>query len=339
MVKLKDIAETTGYSITTVSRALAGYKDVSEATRRHIVDIALSMGYQPNAVARQLRSQKTDTIGIIIPAHDSRFSDDFFSELLMGIGYAAAHNGYDLLVSAQTSSDEMSAYQRIVGGNRVDGVILARTRRSDPRIAYLKEVGIPFVVSGRAAPDEPSDFPYIDADSQQGIYAATRHLIQLGHRNIGIVLPPLDIAFTPYRLMGYQRALLEANLPYEQANVTYGDLRRFGGQQAAHALLTQRPQLTAIVACNDAMALGVMQAVESLGLRVGADIAVTGFDDISVAEYATPPLTTVRQPIQEIGQRLVEMLIHIIHRQPLEHPQTLLSPTLIVRQSCGAKQS
>ena len=336
MVKLKDISEKTGFSVTTVSRALGGHDDVNPETRQHIMETAIQMGYQPNGVARQLRNQKTDTIGIIIPSDDTRFSDDFFSELVLGVGFAAAHFGYDLLLSAQTSADEMSAYRRIVGGNRVDGVILARTRKHDPRIAYLKEKHLPFVVSGRSAPDEISDFPYIDVDSQSGIAQMTAHLIGLGHVHIGLILPPDDMAFTRYRLDGYKDALLSANLPYRDDYVVYGDLRREGGASATRQLLARHPHLSAIVACNDAMALGAMRAVTDMGLRVGVDIAITGFDNIPSAEHAHPPLTTVRQPIQDIGQHLVEMLIKLIHREPLGERQILLSPMLIVRESCGA---
>lgn len=335
MAKLKDIAKQTGFSITTVSRALAGYDDVNAETRQQIMQVAMQLGYQPNGVARQLRNQKTDTIGIIMPADDTRFSDDFFSELVMGVGFAAAHLGYDLLVSAQTSADEMSAYKRIVGGNRVDGVIIARTRRHDPRIAYLKKAHLPFVVAGRSAPDEITDYPYIDVDSQRGIALATEYLIGLGHMHIGLILPPDNMAFTPYRLAGYRLGLQSASLPYRPEYVTYGDLRREGGADKTRWLLAHHPQITAIVACNDAMALGAMTAIADMGLRVGIDISVTGFDNIPQAEHAHPPLTTVSQPIQAIGQHLVERLISLIHREPLGETQTLLSPMLIVRESCG----
>lgn len=336
MVKLKDIAEKTGYSITTVSRALAGYKDVNERTREQIVKIAYGMGYQPNMVARQLRNQKTDTLGMIIPASENQLSDAFFSELLMGAGHAAAEHGYDLLVSAQTSDNEMDAYRRIVGGNRVDGVLLARTHRHDERIAYLKALNHPFVVAGRSAPDEPSDFPYIDVDSQSGIRMMVEHLTALGHREIAIILPPDDLAFTPYRLAGYREGLESAAIPWRDDYITHGDLRRTGGYQATQRLLARHPHLTAIVACNDLMALGAISALQEMGITVGEQIAVTGFDDITAAEYAHPPLTTVHQPIHAIGRRLVEMLIGFINGAPPEDTQILLSPDLIVRDSCGA---
>jgi LacI family transcriptional regulator len=338
-VTLRDIADKSGFSVTTVSRALAGYDDVNEDTRRKIIDLALLMGYEPNQVARQLRHQRTATIGMVIPANDQGFSDDFFSELMMGVGHAATVYGYDLLLSAQTSPEnEMAAYRRLVGGRRVDGVILARTRLDDPRIEYLKQQGFPFVVSGRNTPGQPSDFPYVDVDSQLGIKLMVHHLAELGHRHIGLILPPPEMAFTSYRLTGYQEGLAEAGLSYNESYVLHGDLRRLGGYQAARQLISAFPQLTALVACNDLMALGAISAVQELGLRIGSDIAVSGFDDIPAAEYSTPPLTTIRQPIYEIGQRLFEMLIRIIQRLPLEEPHILLEPTLVIRESSGSSQ-
>src|SRR5215211_4890244 len=177
-VKLRDIAREAGFSITTVSRALAGYDDVNENTRRRIAEVAAALGYQPNLLARQLRMQRTQTLGLIIPSADNSISNEFFSQLLLGIGDAASHAGYDLLVSAHVPGEpEMAAYRRIIGGNRVDGMILARTRQNDERIAYLQSLDHPFVVNGRSAPGERSDFPFIDVDSQTGIASAVAHLV------------------------------------------------------------------------------------------------------------------------------------------------------------------
>jgi len=335
-VTLKDIALKSGYSVTTVSRALAGYSDVNEQTRQHITEIANALGYQPNLLARQFRSQRTHTLGIIIPAYDYAFSTGFYSQLMIGIGDAASLEHYDLLISAQEpGDDEMAAYRRMVAGNRVDGMILARTRQDDARIHYLKEQGHPFVVSGRGAPNEVSDFPYIDVDSQQGIRLLVEHFVELGHRDMGLILPPSDMAFTEFRRQGYQEGLAVAGLPYRPEYVVYGDLWWSGGFQGTQALLDDHPELTAIIACNDLMALGAMSAVHGRGLQVGRDIAIAGFDDIPAAEYAYPPLTTIHQPIYEIGQRLVRMLIGIIRGTPPSETQVLLPSKLIVRASSG----
>jgi LacI family transcriptional regulator len=339
MVKLKDIAEKSGYSITTTSRALAGYSDVNESTRQHILAIARQLGYQPNELARHLRSQRTYTVGLIIPANDQSFSNDFFNLLLRGIGDAAALDGYDLLISAQIPGEaELEAYRRFVGGGRVDGMIVARTRQNDERLRYLKSMSHPFVVSGRASPDEPSDFPYIDADSQAGICAATEHLIALGHRDIGLLLPPPDIAYTEFRRQGYLQALRSAGIEYRADYVLHSDLLRSGGYTSANMLLDRFPEITAIVGCNDLMALGAMSAAQGRGLSIGSHISITGFDDIPPAEFAHPTLTTVHQPIYEIGRRLVHMLTQIIAGTPPAQTHILLPAELIVRASTGALQ-
>jgi LacI family transcriptional regulator len=337
-IKLKDLAEKTGYSITTVSRALAGYSDVSEKTRQYILEMAASLDYQPHQVAQQLRNQRTQTLGMIIPANERSFSNDFFTQLILSVGDAASLAHYDVLISAQPPGDsEMAAYRKIVGGNRVDGMILARSRRHDPRIQYLKNQRFPFTVSGRGAPDEDTDFPYIDVDSQAGIRMVVEHFASLGHRHIGLILPPEDVAYTGYRHIGYREGLEHASLPYEPAYVANGDLMRSGGYQEAKKLLERHPELTAIVACNDLMAFGAMNAIQERGWRVGQDIAVAGFDDIPSAEYSYPTLTTVHQPIYEIGQRLVKMLLDIVAGRPLDQTQVILPCTLVVRESSGVR--
>ncbi|CAG0958067.1 HTH-type transcriptional repressor CytR [Anaerolineae bacterium] len=336
---LKDIAEKSGYSVTTVSRALSGYHDVNEQTRQHIIHIANALGYEPNLPARHLRGLSTQTIGMVIPANDQTFSaHDFFSQLLTGVGDAASRERYDLLISTQVpGEEEMSAYRRMVRGNRVDGMVLARTRQHDPRIAYLQEQGRPFVVSGRSAPGEPNDYPFIDVDSQAGLRILTEFLVGLGHRHIGLILPPEDIAYTDYRHNGYRDGLAQGGLEYRADYIVYGDLLRSGGYIGAQRLLDTYPLLTAIIACNDLMALGTMSAIQGRGLQVGRDVAVAGFDDIPAAEYAHPALTTIQQPIYEIGQRLVRMLLAIIRGEDLPESQILLQPKLVVRASSGPK--
>jgi len=339
-ITLKDIAQKSGYSVTTVSRALAGYSDVNEQTRQHIQGIASGLGYHPNLLARQFRNQRTHTLGLIIPAHDYTFSTGFYSQLMLGIGDAASVEHYDLLISTQEPGDnEMAAYRRMVAGNRVDGMIIARTRRNDVRIRYLQEQGHPFVVAGRGGPGEVSNFPHIDVDSQAGIRSVVQHFVELGHRDIGLILPPEEMAFTGYRHEGYREGLAEAGIPYRPEYVVNGDLWWSGGYQGTQSLLDRHPHLTAIVACNDLMALGAMSAVLGRGLQVGRDIAVAGFDNITAAEYAYPPLTTVHQPIYEIGQRLVKLLISIISGAPPQETRVLLPSKLVVRASSGFERT
>ena len=334
-VTLKDIAERVGYSITTVSRALAGYDDVAESTRQLILKTAEEMGYRPNATARRLRAQRTDTIGFVIPTHGPRFSDPFFSELLAGIGNEAARWELDLLVSTRApGEEEFAAYQRMVTERRVDGLLVVRTRRQDPRIAYLLEQNFPFVAFGRS--DLEADFPYLDVDGRAGMRELTEHLISLGHRRIGYISAPLDLMFATHRLEGYKDALRAHGIPLDERLIVIGWLTEQSGYEAGRALLAQARPPTAIIACNDLMALGAISAAQGLGLKVGEDVAVAGFDDIPLAEHAQPPLTTVRQPIYEIGRRICRMLVQLLREGSLREPHAILQPRLVVRESCGS---
>jgi len=332
---LKDIAEKSGFSVTTVSRALAGYSDVSPRTRQLIEAIARAEGYQPNMLARQLRARRTDTIGLILPASHDRFTDDFFNALVMSIGHAATQYQLDLLISAKPPEQELDAYRRIVGGNRVDGVIVARIRQHDPRIAYLKMAEHPFVVFGRAAPPEISDFPYVDVDSRAGLQMMVQHLARLGHQHIALLLPPPTLAMTLERLAGFEAGLAAAGLNFNPQWIAHGDLTIESGERLTVELLARHPSLSAIVASNDLMALGALRAAHAAGRHVGVDLAVTGYDNIAAAAYAHPTLTTVAPPLQEIGQRLVALLMSILHHEAPEERQVLLPPTLIIRESCG----
>lgn len=336
-VTLKDISEQSGFSVTTVSRALTGYDDVSQRTRNRIQQIADEMGYQPNHIARQLQGQRTLTLGLIMPARSHSNDDDFFSVLLKGITYEAARNGFDILTSAaQPNTPKLEAYQRFVGGNRVDGMIVARTQRQDARIQYLKSVNCPFIVHGRLAPDEPSDFNYIDVDSQYGIQMLTEHLIQQGHRDIGLILPSPDLAFTPYRLNGYRDALQHNGINFREDYCIHGDLTYESGVSAAQQLLKKHDHLSAIIGSNDWMALGAMAVAKDLKYPVGNGFAIAGYDDIPAAVHAEPSLTTVRQPIYDIGEQLTIQLLDIIKNDdPTSYFQKLIQPKLIIRASSG----
>lgn len=340
-VTLKDISRHTGFSITTISRALAGYSDVNPITRQKIQDAAEQLGYQPNLVARHLQAQRTGTIGMVLPLREHAVTTDFFTELLRGVSDRASQANYDILTSAQEygSADEMNAYKRIVGGGRVDGMIVARARLHDPRISYLKSRKFPFAVSGSSGEDEPSDFLHIDVDNAAGIRQAAEHLISLGHRVIGLILPPEEMAYTAQRHLGYRIALEKAGIAYDSRYVRYGDLLPSGGYNAGHDLITHFDDLSAIIACSDLMAFGAMQAAQLLGKRVGDEIAITGFDDIPVAQYANPPLTTVHQPIYDIGQQLTAHLIDMINGLPVQPVGEILPTTLQIRASSGGMRA
>ena len=333
-VTLQDIADRLGVSVATVSRALAGYDDVAPATRQRVLQAAQEMGYRPNIIARMLQKQRTDTIGFIIPTHGPRFSDPYFSELLTGVGNKAAEQEFDLLVSTRApGAEELKAYERMVMERRVDGLLVVRTRQQDQRIAYLIEQRFPFVAFGRS--DLGADFPYLDVDGETGLRQLTQHLIDLGHRRIAYVSASLGLMFASHRLEGYKEALVANSIPFDEALIAVGELTERSGYAAGRDFLTQDERPTAIIACNDLMALGVISAAQGLGLTVGHDVAVAGFDDIPLAEHSHPPLTTMRQPIYEIGQRICEMVICLLQGETLEERHVILEPQLVVRKSCG----
>jgi LacI family transcriptional regulator len=265
-----------------------------------------------------------------LPTYGPRFADPYFSEILAGIGDGLAQSGIDMLVSTcPPGPDELAAYRRMVQGRRVDGLIVLRTRQRDERIAYLAQTALPFVVFGRT--DLDLDFAYIDEDGQAGLYNLTRHLISLGHTQIGYISAPSDLMFANFRLEGYQRAIAEAGLSSNDHLVVVGDLTQRGGVKAAGQLLAHSDRPTAIIAANDLMALGTISAAQQNGLKIGHDLSVAGFDDIPPAEIAS--LTTLRQPIYDIGMRLSQMLSSLIEGQPLEDRRILMEPELVVRAS------
>ncbi len=335
---IKDIAQRVGKSTTTVSRALNDFPDVAPETKARVRAVAAELGYSPNTLAQRLQKRQSDTLGLIIPTSGPRFTDPFFSEFIAGIGDRAAALGYDLLVATRAPGDaEVETYRASIDTHRVDGFIVVRTRRRDARIDCLRARGFPFVAFGRT--DGPLDFPYVDEDSRQGMAAVARHLHALGHRRIACIAPPAGLTFAHHRVDGLRDAWRALAGSDADLRLVEGDLTQRGGYQKTATLLDEQPRPTAIVACNDLMALGALRAAQERGLAIGRDLSVTGFDNISPAEYAHPPLTTVDQPIYQIAGMLCEMLVRRLRHETDAVEQVLLTPKLIVRESTGPPQN
>jgi len=334
MVTLKDVAQKVGRSVTTVSRALHDYDDVSPKTKAHVRQVANELGYTPNISAQRLQKQRTDTIGFVIPTYGPRFTDPFFSEFLAGIGNRAARLGYDILVSTHPiGEEELVSYRRKVRSYRVDGFVIVRTRRHDARIEYLCESNFPFVSFGRIEGD--CFFPYVEVDNLVAMELIAKHLVGLGHQRIAYISAPEILMFASVRLEGLRKALNGLNAPLADELIIVGDLTQMGGFQQTEKLLDIQEIPTAIVASNDLMALGAISAAQKRGLMVGKDIAIVGFDDIPQAELNHPSLTTIHQPIYKIGTMVCEILVQLLRGEQIEEPQRLLAPSLIVRESCG----
>lgn len=331
---LKDLAQQLGLSVPTVSRALNGYPDISEATRQRVERAAAAIGYRPNPIARQLRTQRTDTVGLVIPGARGQFADPFFLGFLEGVGTALREAGLYLLVtSAPPGPDELQIYHRWVEDRRVDGFIIGRTRVHDERVSYLLETCTPFVCHGRTS--MAHSHAYLDIDGRAGFFKAANHLIDMGHTRLGFVGAPHEFQFAHHRLAGFHDALSARGLPLMEDWVRYGDLTETSGYDVALTLLSRNPRPTALLCANDAMALGALHAAQQLGLQVGSDVSIVGYDDIPVARFAAIPLTTLRQPTREAGHRLVELLMARLSGAPVDTLQEIWQPELVLRASTG----
>ncbi|MEM9774270.1 MAG: LacI family DNA-binding transcriptional regulator [Chloroflexota bacterium] len=333
-VTLKDIADKVGKSVPTVSRALAGFNDISPKTRDRIQATAKEMGYVPNNFARKLQSQKADAVGLILPGTENlRFSDPFFSQLLSGIIEQTSEAGLDLSISAADPEDELESYIEHIRGKRVDGFIVVRTHRRDRRIQYLRENKIPFVAFGRMETD--NDFYFVDEDGAWGIEQAVDHLIELGHTQLACVAEPIHYTKSFNRVQGFKNGLAKHGIPFDENYMVSSRFRQRSGREAALHLLDLPKPPTAIVALNDLLAIGSIHAIQEKGMTVGRDVSVTGFDDIVLAEMANPTLTTLHQPAHEMGTLVARNLIRQLRKEPIGSHQVVLKPTLVIRNSTG----
>ncbi len=335
-ITIRNVAKKLGLSITTVSRALDGYDDVADRTRARVIRTARAMGYVPSRAARQLRRQRADAIGYILPASGSQFTDPFFSLFIAGLGDEATSHNFDLLVStaAPGGTAERQIYARWVQSRLVDGIVLNRMRVRDWRARYLAQNKFPFVAHGHT--HLRLDFPYIEMDSRNVFILLVKHLVERGHRRIAYIGGPRDVTLQADRFAGYQEGLARTGIPFNESYVVEGDLTRNGGYHAAQHLLALPEPPTAIIGANDMSAIGAMRAAHERGLIVGRDLAVAGYDGTEDSEHTQPPLTTVKQPIYDTARQLVRMLIARIDGKELAEPHVIIQPELIVRASTGA---
>jgi DNA-binding LacI/PurR family transcriptional regulator len=335
-VTIRDVARRAGVSIATVSYTFNQRESISPETKTRVFAAARELGYRPNVLARSLRRRESRTLGYSWHPLPKDHWHPVLDRFIYAMAAAAEARGYHILTfTGGTEENVWQAYEELMLSQRVDGFILSDTNEDDVRIRCLLERGFPFVAFGRA--NAAWDFPYVDVDGEAGTCEAVQHLMELGHRRIALIAWPEGSLTGRYRYQGYRRAFEEAGLRPEPTWV----MRCENTERAAQAITRQsleRQEVappTAIVAMSDLMALGVMRALYQMGLRPGADVAVVGYDDIPTAQYMHPPLSSVRQPIAEVGERIVDMLLHVIQDDPLRERHVLLKPELIVRASSG----
>lgn len=326
-----EIAGQVGVSPATVSRALNNLPGVSADKRRKILAVAEALDYHPNAIARSLQGQRTNTIAYVADVSNRPAADLLFKDFITVLADRCARYGMDLLIHPATSGDaNMGDVGRLLRSGRADGLILADTRQHDPRIAYLVGQQLPFIAFGRSADD--AAYSYVDVDGELGIYLATRHLIERGHRRIAFLGLPLDYSYAIHRRAGYWRALREHGLPIDPAHVVVGLANETDARLAMQRLLGLADPPTAFVAAGDLLAMYAMSVAAQRGLLAGRDYAITGFDDLPLAAHMTPPLTTMQQPFDHVCDELIALMARVLQQQ--QSPQhVLLPPTLIVRSS------
>ncbi len=335
-ITLDDVARKAGVSRATASRVVNDYPHVSDRVRQKVLQVIEELDYNPNAAARSLASRRTGNIGFVIPnSLHSFFTDPYFPRLIEGILHSCNENDYTLsLFVFQTPEMEARLLPRLTRGGLVDGIIVQATAMDDNALRKIAAGRVPFVVAGR--PIGFSDCSYIDVDNVRGAYQAVAHLIRNGRRRIATVSGPLNTAVGVDRLEGYQKALHDRGLELDDALIENGDFTKESGYYATQRLLARVPNLDAIFAASDMMAVGVLQALREHGRRVPDDVAVVGYDDIPPAQMSEPPLTTVRQPIQRFGFLAMEILLDIIANGAKPPRQVVLETELIIRQSCGS---
>lgn len=332
-VTLKDVAKRAGVSYQTVSKVIRNQIQVTDEVRTRIQAAIEDLGYHPNAAAQNLRTQSSHLIGYSWQA-DQHHSSPVLEQFQHSIVESAEDFGYHILLFPQRVNRDLGTiYEELVHTRRVDGFVLSSVEYNDPRIAIINRLNVPVVIFGR--PNEESPVAFVDVDGRAGTAHAVRHLIEQGHERIAILAWPESSRVGAERLAGYWDAMEEADLPIDPKWVLRGKGEIGYGYEAAQRLLDlpdkRRP--TAIVTMLDTIAIGVIQAVEACGLHVGQDVAVTGFDDMPVAHHFKPTLTTLRQPVWEVGRAVINLLIGCLNGEPPAAQQILLSPELVVRES------
>lgn len=333
-VTLKDIASEVGVSYQTVSKVLNGQGNVTAETEAQIRHAVEKLGYRTNATARNLRKQASHLIGYSWTPMPPDRVNPILDRFLSSVADAAEAAGFHLLLfPTHDLEKQLVLYQELARSGRVDGFVLTGTNYDDPRIELLQTLQFPFVAFGRANPEW--SFPYVDVDGRDGLRQATAHLIEQGHERVAILAWPENSRAGTARLNGYMEAMAVAGLPVDASWLVRSEGNVEAGYAQTTALLalpaSQRP--TAVVAVDDLLAIGALQAAQAASLVIGAEFGVTGFDDTPGIQHLTPSLTSVRQPIWEVGQQIVPMLIALTRGETLPETEITLSPQLIVRKS------
>jgi LacI family transcriptional regulator len=326
MITIRDVAQHAQVSVTTVSHVINGTRFVSEDAQARVRAAIEALNYVPSAVARSLKSSRTHTVGMMIPNN----SNPYFAEIIRGIEDTCFAAGFNvILCNSDDDPHKQAAYVRVLSEKQVDGLIVLSSGGDPELLDTLRSASMPQVVVDREIDDLAADL--VEVDHEGGARVAVEHLVCLGHRHIACIAGPMELSPARQRVQGWRRALEAAGLACDDTMVASGSFTAEGGHEAMRSLLKLQP--SAVFASNDLMAIGAICAASDAGLRVPQDLSVIGFDDIALAAYSNPPLTTIAQPKHQTGELAARMLMQRIAKPERALQREILRPSLVVRRS------
>ncbi|MFI1420911.1 LacI family DNA-binding transcriptional regulator [Streptomyces sp. NPDC020731] len=329
---LEEVAVLAGVGRGTVSRVINNEAGVKDSTRRAVQRAVAELGYVPNLAARSLAGRRADAVALVMTEPDWRqFGEPFFSEIVRSVGDALTDTKVQLLLTLVRTDAERQRLVEYARGGRVDGVMLMSVHAEDALPDMLAEVGLPTVLLGRRSGEE--SVTYVDADNAGGARGAVAHLLGLGRRSIATITGPLDMYVAQCRLRGYREALDRAGAESRPAWMAEGDFSAASGHRAMAELIERAPEIDGVFAASDTMAAGALDALRAAGRRVPEDVAVIGFDDFPLAQHTDPKLTTVRQPLEEIGRTMVRLLLEEMEEPEVAWRHVILRTELVLRGS------
>lgn len=333
MGTIYDLAKKTGFSITTVSKALNNYKDVSEKTRAKILQAAAEMDYLPNAHAQSLSTKKSWAIGVMFSeANEVGMKHPFFNGIIESFRHATEEHGYDLIFASRNLRNRDMSYLEHFKHRAVDGIVVICSDRMDEQVQELMQSDIPIVVVDM----DSANCSVVYSDNSEGARMAVNYLYELGHRAIAHIAGDSSIDAGAARVKGYELAMHALDLPIQPGYlVNAGFFSVEEGKQAMEQLLQLPSPPTAVFVAGDQMAIGAIEAVHKHGLRVPEDISIIGYDDIEMIKYITPKLTTIRQDTDEIGEAAAELLIEQMTAKERRTERRVIPVRLIERASCA----
>lgn len=331
---IKDIAKEANVSIASVSRVINNKSEgVSKETRERILDIIEKYNYIPSSLARGLVTKKTNIIGLLLPD----INNPFFPGIARGVEDAANKNGYNIILcNSDDNQEKERTYIRILKEKCVDGIIYTSAlRASNENVGLLKEYNIPFISMDRVIDLENT--PYICTNGEEGMYKILEHIIESGHKQIAYIAGIKGAPFNHSRLGGYKKALEKYNIPFNPKLVKYGDYKLEGGKASMEELLDSNTDITAVACENDIMAIGALHVLNNRKIKVPEEISITGYDNIFFTDLTYPKITTVSQPIYEMGFKAVELLMKLINKEDISDEKIILKPKIIIKDSVWRK--